>query len=94
MGSLGKREQFEINYLQHVAQDTEDTMEAPVILSRNTIRSMRLPSDTSHELGDKSEIDNERASQEGILANIGHAVNPCKFTSSENVGSYTVPLTR
>ena len=78
---------FVINHLQHVAQDTEDTMEALVILGCNTIRSVRLPGDTSHELGDKGEIENERARQEGILANIRHAMNRYKFTGLEHVGS-------
>jgi len=86
--------QFAINYLQHVTQDTEDTMKALVILGRNTVRSVRLPGDACHELGDKGEIDNERARQEGILANIGHAMNRCKFTGPEHVRSCTVQLTR
>jgi len=57
-------------YLEHVAEDAEHAVEAS-ILGIDAIRS--LPLDTSHHLGDQDQVDDQRRSQQGILADIEDA---------------------
>lgn len=56
--------------LEHVAEDAENAVEVLVVLSGNTIAGLCLPGDTSHHLGDQNQINDERGSQQGILADI------------------------
>jgi hypothetical protein len=56
--------------LEHVAQDAEDAVETSKVLAGLVAG---LPLNTSHHLSDENEIDNQRRSQERILADVEDA---------------------
>jgi hypothetical protein len=56
--------------LKHVAEDAEDAVEVLEILGGNAIVGLSLPLDAGHDLGNEDEIDDQRRSQERVLADI------------------------
>lgn len=56
-------------YLQHVAEDAQNTVEASVLVCGN-LSAVSLPLDTSHDLSDKDKINDQRSSQKRVLADI------------------------
>ena len=58
--------------LEHVAEDTEHAVEV-VELAIAAFGSVGLPLDTGHHLSDQNQIDNQRRSQERVLANVEQA---------------------
>lgn len=54
--------------LEHVAENTQHTVEALIIL--RSIAGFRLPGDTCHHLSNNDKVDDQRRSQEGVLADI------------------------
>ena len=57
--------------LQHVRQNTEDTVEA-LVLHRHAISRYSPPGDTGHHLCNDGQVQDERAGKEGIFTNVGH----------------------
>ena len=70
-------------YLQHVAQNAQDAVEALVIRRPFSLAGPSLPRDTSHHLGDDHEINDQRGSKERVLAHVEKA--DCLVTTHEDL---------
>lgn len=57
-------------YLQHVAENAENTMKSLIILSGGTCRSMGLPADAGHKLRHEAQVNDERTGQERVFTNV------------------------
>ena len=64
---------FKDTYLQHVAQNTENTMEALIILSTRSITISSFPSDSSHHLGNDHEVNDQRRREKRVFTDIEQA---------------------
>lgn len=67
--------------LEHVAQNTEDAVEALVLGSGGTVGGSSLPLDTGHHLGNDDQINDQGRGEEGVLADVEHAISQVSITS-------------
>lgn len=65
--------------LEHVAEYAENAVEVLVLGGGGAIGGSGLPLDTGHHLGNDDKIDNQRRSQQGVLADVEQTV---KFVST------------
>ena len=61
--------------LEHVAEDTQDAVEALVLSGGSTIRRDSLPLDTRHHLRNNDQVDDQRGSKQGVLADVEEPKN-------------------
>lgn len=56
--------------LEHVAEDTQDTVEALVLGGSSAVGGHGLPLDTRHHLGNDDQIDDQGRSEERVLTDV------------------------
>ncbi len=71
-------------YLEHVTQDTKHAVKPSVVFPIRAVTGRSLPSDSGHHLGNNHQIDDQRRSQQGILAHVEEADG--LMTSHEDFG--------
>lgn len=60
--------------LEHVAEHTQDAVEALVLSGGSSVSRRSLPLDTRHHLSNDDQVDDQGRSKERVLANVEHPI--------------------